>query len=259
MDVYEKVEGVAKLIGVSPATVKKYCTLFEREGYTFKRNDEGHILFSNYEIRLLKELMTLKKQPGMTVLKAVKQIANKEATSVKGVTDIKPVSEETTGSNLTDMSPVSDEITGSNETDMSPVSDEITGSDETDMSRVSDEITGSDETDMSPVSEEITGSGETDMSPVSEEITESGETDMSIMSKQVAMVMNEITELKKLIKEQNELIKLQQAQLESLQQRDVLMVQSLKEAMVERKVLNEVAADIESGKKKGFFARLFNE
>jgi hypothetical protein len=77
------------------------------------------------------------------------------------------------------------------------------------------------------------------------------------MTKQVEAVMTEITELKKLIKEQNELIKLQQTQLESMKQRDVLMVQSLKQAMVERIVLNEIAANKEKEEKKDLFARLF--
>ena len=183
MDVYEKVESVAKLIGVSPSTLKKYYTMFEQVGYQFKRNNEGHILFSNYEIDLLKELIVLKNQPGMTLPNAVKQIADTE-----GITSIKANS---------------------------------------------------------------------DSSAMSNDPTISARTDVSIMTKQVEAVMTEITELKKLIKEQNELIKLQQTQLESMKQRDVLMVQSLKQAMVERIVLNEIAANKEKEEKKDLFARLF--
>jgi DNA-binding transcriptional MerR regulator len=185
MDVYEKVEGVAKLIGVSPSTVKKYYTMFEQEGYRFKRNNEGHILFSNYEIDLLKELIVLKNQPGMTLPNAVKQIAE-----MNGMTSVKAESETTTLSNET---------------------------------------------------EGLDGA------------------DMSISTKQIASVMAELVELKQLIKEQNELVKLQQAQLESMKQRDVLMVQSLKQAMVERIVLNEIAANKEKEDKKDFFARLFGK
>ena len=185
MDVYEKVESVAKLIGVSPSTLKKYYTMFEQAGYQFKRNNEGRILFSNYEIQLFKELMVLKNQPGMTVLKAVKQIADTE-----GITSIK---------------------------------------------------------------------ANPDSSAMSNDPTVSDRTDISIMTKQVEAVMTEITELKKLIKEQNDLIKLQQTQLESMKQRDVLMVQSLKQAMVERIVLNEIAANKEKEEKKDLFARLFGK
>ena len=185
MDVYEKVEGVAKLIGVSPSTVKKYYAMFEQEGYRFKRNNEGHILFSNYEIDLLKELIVLKNQPGMTLPNAVKQIVE-----MGGMTSVKAESETTT------------------------------------MLKETEGLDGAD---------------------------------MLIITKQVASVMAELAELKQLIKEQNELVKLQQAQLESMKQRDVLMVQSLKQAMVERIVLNEIAANKEKEDKKGFFARLFGK
>ena len=94
---------------------------------------------------------------------------------------------------------------------------------------------------------------------MSNDPTVSDRTDISIMTKQVEAVMTEITELKKLIKEQNDLIKLQQTQLESMEQRDVLMVQSLKQAMVERIVLNEIAANKEKEEKKDLFARLFGK
>lgn len=60
MDVFEKVESAAKIIGVAPSTVKKYYLLFEQEGYKFKRSNKGYVLFSNHDIDLLKELMILK-------------------------------------------------------------------------------------------------------------------------------------------------------------------------------------------------------
>ena len=44
-----------------------------------------------------------------------------------------------------------------------------------------------------------------------------------------------------------------------MEQRDVLMVQSLKQAMVERIVLNEIAANKEKEEKKDLFARLFGK
>lgn len=86
MDVLEKVDGAAKIIGTTPSTVKKYYLLFEQEGYKFKRSQEGHILFSNHDIDLLKELIILKNQPGMTVLKAVKEIVRDEV--ITDTTDI---------------------------------------------------------------------------------------------------------------------------------------------------------------------------
>jgi DNA-binding transcriptional MerR regulator len=78
MDVFEKIDSVAKIIGVAPSTVKKYYLMFEEEGYRFKRSYEGHILFSGHDVELLKELIILKNQSGMTVKKAVKQIVKDE-------------------------------------------------------------------------------------------------------------------------------------------------------------------------------------
>lgn len=91
MDVFENVEGVAKIISVSPSTVKKYYGLFEKEGYRFNRSNEGYLLFSEYEIDLLKELIFLKNQPNMTISKAVREIARRE-----GISDISGASDTTT-------------------------------------------------------------------------------------------------------------------------------------------------------------------
>lgn len=91
MDVFEKVEGAAKIIGVAPSTVKKYYLLFEQEGYKFKRSNEGHVLFSNHDINLLKELIVLKNQSGMTVQKAVKELVKSEV-----ITDATDMTDTTT-------------------------------------------------------------------------------------------------------------------------------------------------------------------
>ena len=88
MDVFEKVESAAKIIGVAPSTVKKYYLLFEQEGYKFKRSNKGYVLFSNHDIDLLKELMILKNQSGMTIQKAVKEIVkNKVVTDTTDITN----------------------------------------------------------------------------------------------------------------------------------------------------------------------------
>jgi hypothetical protein len=89
MDVFEKVEGVAKIIGVAASTVKKYYLLFEQEGYKFKRSQDGHVLFSTHDVDLFKKLIILKNQPGMTVSKAVKEIVKSEVMTVTSdTTDI---------------------------------------------------------------------------------------------------------------------------------------------------------------------------
>ncbi|MCP1452185.1 MULTISPECIES: DUF3967 domain-containing protein [Priestia] len=83
MEFYEKVGGLARAIGVTTSTAKKYYLLFEEHGYNFKRNQQGQLLFSQDDINLFKELMLLKNEKGMTVLKAVKEIVKD-----KGITDI---------------------------------------------------------------------------------------------------------------------------------------------------------------------------
>ena len=81
MEVYESVESVAKMFGLSPSTVKKYYGLFEKAGYRYKRNNQGSIIFDSYEIDMFKDLIFLKNQPGMTVSKAVREIVQREGMS----------------------------------------------------------------------------------------------------------------------------------------------------------------------------------
>lgn len=86
MELLGKVEDVAKTIGVSPSTIKKYYLLFEEEGYTFKRNNEGHVLFTGHDIELLKKLISLKNQPNMTIKKAIQLIVAEEELASEDMT-----------------------------------------------------------------------------------------------------------------------------------------------------------------------------
>ncbi|MGW9101958.1 MerR family transcriptional regulator [Priestia megaterium] len=97
MEFYEKVEGLARAIGVTTSTVKKYYLLFEEHGYNFKRNQQGQLLFSQDDINLFKELMLLKNEKGMTVPKAVKEIIkDKVMTDTTDITDITATTEDIT-------------------------------------------------------------------------------------------------------------------------------------------------------------------
>jgi hypothetical protein len=58
----------------SNPTVKKYYLMFEQEGYKFKRSNEGHILFSEHDISLFKELIHLKNQPEMTIQRLLSKL-----------------------------------------------------------------------------------------------------------------------------------------------------------------------------------------
>lgn len=97
MDVYENVEGVAKIISVAPSTVKKYYGLFEKAGYRFKRSNEGYLLFDDHEIDMFKDLIFLKNQPNMNIPKAIHEIVTRE-----GITDIS--STQGTPTDITDIS-----------------------------------------------------------------------------------------------------------------------------------------------------------
>lgn len=74
MDAFFKVNEVAKSLGVTPSTIKKYCLLFEQYTYIFKRNKKGQLMFSEVDIELFKKLIDLKNKPGMNVPKAVVQL-----------------------------------------------------------------------------------------------------------------------------------------------------------------------------------------
>ncbi len=87
MEILERVDTVAKIIGVAPSTLKKYYLLFEEHGYFFKRSNEGHVLFDTHDVELLKRLIVLKNEPGMTVKKAVQQIVKEEGITVPEKTD----------------------------------------------------------------------------------------------------------------------------------------------------------------------------
>lgn len=87
MEVLEKVENVANILNVSPSTLKKYYLLFEEEGYRFKRSHEGHVLFEKRDIELLKKMMILKNEPGITLKKAVQQIVKDEGINVSEITN----------------------------------------------------------------------------------------------------------------------------------------------------------------------------
>ena len=66
-----KIEDVAKQIGVSPSTIKKYYLLVEQYGYRFKRNNQGQLTFSDNDLKLFRQIIATKNKPGITVQKAI--------------------------------------------------------------------------------------------------------------------------------------------------------------------------------------------
>lgn len=74
MNVYVRIEEVANAIGLSPSTVKKYYLMIEDQGYRFKRNNQGQLIFSNEDIEMFQRIIILKNEPGMSVQKAVEKV-----------------------------------------------------------------------------------------------------------------------------------------------------------------------------------------
>lgn len=83
MEVYEKVDSVASLLNIKLSTFKKYYGEFEKHGYRFQRSSEGHVLFSEHDIEMIREFVDIKNHPSMTLQKAVKEVLIKE-----GILDI---------------------------------------------------------------------------------------------------------------------------------------------------------------------------
>ena len=77
--VYESVNQIAKRLRVSPSTVKKYYLLIESYNcYVFKRDEQGRVIFSDYDLKLLQRLMELKNMPQVTLEEACKLLLEEE-------------------------------------------------------------------------------------------------------------------------------------------------------------------------------------
>lgn len=96
--IYIKIDDVAKGIGVSASTIKKYYLLFEGMGYMFKRNQQGQLMFTEQDVRMFQELIKVKNKPGIKLSEAAKKV-------ISSITDITVVTEEDI-TDITDITPV---------------------------------------------------------------------------------------------------------------------------------------------------------
>lgn len=85
MEVFHKVNEVAKVLGVTPSAVKKYYLMFEEQNYKFKRSNQGRLMFSEKDIDLFNKLIELKNEPGMKVHNAVEQLIKENKNDVSNV------------------------------------------------------------------------------------------------------------------------------------------------------------------------------
>lgn len=74
MSIYMGVNDVAKELGISPSTIKKYYLAVEEKGYRFGRNMQGQVRFGEHDIYLFKQIIVIKNMPGMSVQKAIDKL-----------------------------------------------------------------------------------------------------------------------------------------------------------------------------------------
>lgn len=68
------VKDIAGLLDIQTVTLKKYCQLLENEGYRFSRNERNHRQYMDEDVIVLKKLLEVKEEPGITLENAAKQV-----------------------------------------------------------------------------------------------------------------------------------------------------------------------------------------
>lgn len=76
MDVFVGVEEVAATLGIKPSTVKKYYGMIEKNGYRFKRTNQGNLSFGHHDIEMFRRIIQIKNEPGVSVEKAVERVVS---------------------------------------------------------------------------------------------------------------------------------------------------------------------------------------
>ncbi|KAB2489988.1 MerR family transcriptional regulator [Priestia endophytica] len=80
MSTYLKVGDVADLLEVAYSTITKYYSLFEKNHYRFRRNNQGDLMFSDDDVKLFRKLIQLKNTRDFTVEKAVLHLLEENLT-----------------------------------------------------------------------------------------------------------------------------------------------------------------------------------
>lgn len=61
-------------LGVKGSTLRKYSDVLEREGYIVKKNSRGRREYTDFDVLLIKKLVELSREDGMTLEKSAKMI-----------------------------------------------------------------------------------------------------------------------------------------------------------------------------------------
>lgn len=67
---------MAAMVDVQESTVRKYCNMLEKAGYTFIRNDFNHRVFRNEDVMAFRRLIEIKKHPDMSLIQACNAVVS---------------------------------------------------------------------------------------------------------------------------------------------------------------------------------------
>ena len=70
-----KASDVMEKLGLKDSVFKKYIYLLEKEGYVFQRNNKGHRIFTEDNIKTLEVFLELSRYDGVTLESVAKKIA----------------------------------------------------------------------------------------------------------------------------------------------------------------------------------------
>jgi DNA-binding transcriptional MerR regulator len=68
---------VAKLLGISDSTLRKYCLILEQNGYKFLRDDHGRRAYVDYDVTMFRKFIEFSKNPNLTLEDAAIAIVSK--------------------------------------------------------------------------------------------------------------------------------------------------------------------------------------
>lgn len=69
-------DDVAEQLGIQSSTLRKYADVLEKEGYTFIKNERGHMKYGENNVMVFRKAINLKNDTDMTSENAAKQIVS---------------------------------------------------------------------------------------------------------------------------------------------------------------------------------------
>lgn len=102
VEIFHKIEDLSQILYVKDSTVRKYCALLAKQGYKFHVHPNGSRIFSSKDVQVLRKLIELKNQPGVSLENAVATIA-KATQNEEDIEDIEVAEDIEDASDTTDV------------------------------------------------------------------------------------------------------------------------------------------------------------